>query len=417
MISRRRRDGVARPDVASPSAWVRPASVAMAVDTVGVLPVFLTGALAVQLRAEIGLLGELPWAWCTPPTSRRPPCCRLGWPRSRNGGDRSGLCGSAAASTSQPSSGSPRSRQVGAHACQCSSRWPGVGTALTRTRIQRPGRSERRHGSSGPGVRAEALLDPHRDAARRAGRAGDRPDDRLGLGLRHRRRPHGRRVVGHPEAFWELDPPKAQEVVRTCRWGLLIFAAVAFGLGSSAAASLGAYTVSTAVAVGDGRRSGGVARRRRERGGIDQPARRGPLVGSAPRQPTGSGQLDARAWSRRVPDAEHLDRMGGVDRRAARVRDGVGVAGFVQPGMVKLNPVAPGAAVGVTQTGAFVGAIVGPARSRVPGRTRCRSPRCGSRRRSPRGSAAVIIFVLRRFMLREPARRELRAIERSMMEL
>ena len=28
--------------------------------------------------------------------------------------------------------------------------------------------------------------------------------------------------------------------------------------------------------------------------------------------------------------------------------------------MVKLNPVAPGAAVGVTQTGAFVGAIVGP---------------------------------------------------------
>ncbi len=29
--------------------------------------------------------------------------------------------------------------------------------------------------------------------------------------------------------------------------------------------------------------------------------------------------------------------------------------------MVKLNPVAPGAAVGVTQTGAFVGAIVGPA--------------------------------------------------------
>ncbi len=29
--------------------------------------------------------------------------------------------------------------------------------------------------------------------------------------------------------------------------------------------------------------------------------------------------------------------------------------------MIRLNPVAPGAAVGVTQTGAFVGAIVGPA--------------------------------------------------------
>ena len=40
---------------ASSLAWIRPAAVAMSVDAVGVLPVFLTGALAVQLRNDIGL--------------------------------------------------------------------------------------------------------------------------------------------------------------------------------------------------------------------------------------------------------------------------------------------------------------------------------------------------------------------------
>src|SRR5918999_386493 len=39
----------------SPPTLIRPTAVAMAVDTVGVLPVFLTGALAVQLRDDIGL--------------------------------------------------------------------------------------------------------------------------------------------------------------------------------------------------------------------------------------------------------------------------------------------------------------------------------------------------------------------------
>ena len=35
--------------------WVGPAVVSTAVDAVGVLPVFLTGALAVQLNRDIGL--------------------------------------------------------------------------------------------------------------------------------------------------------------------------------------------------------------------------------------------------------------------------------------------------------------------------------------------------------------------------
>ena len=47
--------------------------------------------------------------------------------------------------------------------------------------------------------------------------------------------------------------------------GTLIFAAVSFGLGSSAAASLGAYTVSTAVASGMSEGAAGSAGRRRQR--------------------------------------------------------------------------------------------------------------------------------------------------------
>jgi MFS family permease len=42
-------------DVNGHGDWLRAAALAMAVDTVGVLPVFLTGALAVQLRDDIGL--------------------------------------------------------------------------------------------------------------------------------------------------------------------------------------------------------------------------------------------------------------------------------------------------------------------------------------------------------------------------
>ena len=84
--------------------------------------------------------------------------------------------------------------------------------------------------------------------------------------------------------------------------------------------------------------------------------------------------------------------------------------------MVKLNPVAPGAAVGVTQTGAFVGAIVGPAGLGFLAE-RASFTAVWVTAAIASGSAAVIIFVLRRFLLREPARRELRAIERSMMDL
>jgi MFS family permease len=95
---------------------------------------------------------------------------------------------------------------------------------------------------------------------------------------------------------------------------------------------------------------------------------------------------------------------------------GWGWLGSYNLAMVKLNPVAPGAAVGVTQTGAFVGAIVGPIglgflAEEISFSAAWLAAAIAS------FTAAVIIFVLRRFVLGEPGQRELREIERSMMQM
>ncbi len=198
--------------------------------------------------------------------------------------------------------------------------------------------------------------------------------------------------------------------------GLLIFAAVAFGLGSSAAASLGAYTVSTAVASGMADGAAGLL------------VALGSVVGLTSRLAVGhwsdrrrGSQLDLVSWMLALGAVGFLllsTLIGWVVLIAVPLAFATGWAwlGSYNLAMVKLNPVAPGAAVGVTQTGAFVGAIVGPAglgflaeRASFTAVWVAAAIACGS--------AAVIIFVLRRFLLREPARRELRAIERSMMDL
>jgi MFS family permease len=84
--------------------------------------------------------------------------------------------------------------------------------------------------------------------------------------------------------------------------------------------------------------------------------------------------------------------------------------------MVRLNPIAPGAAVGITQTGAFVGAIVGPiGLGFLAEEFSFRASWVAAATASL--LAAAIIFVLRRFILGEPGQRELREIERSMMRM
>ena len=69
--------------------------------------------------------------------------------------------------------------------------------------------------------------------------------------------------------------------------------------------------------------------------------------------------------------------------------------------MVRLNPVAPGAAVGITQTGAFVGAIIGPAGLGFIAE-RLSFTAVWVTAATTSLLAAAIIFVLRRFMLGEP---------------
>jgi MFS family permease len=78
--------------------------------------------------------------------------------------------------------------------------------------------------------------------------------------------------------------------------------------------------------------------------------------------------------------------------------------------MVRLNPVAPGAAVGVTQTGAFVGAIVGPAGLGFLAEEYSFTVIWVAAAIAS-FMAATIIFILRRYMLKELGHRELLDIE------
>ena len=139
-------------------------------------------------------------------------------------------------------------------------------------RVERPGRPQRRPGSSGPGVRVEALFDPGRDAARRPGGPDDRTHDRLVLGIRDRCRAHPHRDAGHPETVRTRGPEGRG---RSCGHvdGLAHRRGGRLRTGELRRRVLGRLHREHRGGVRDGRRSGGSARRPRERGGIDEPAR------------------------------------------------------------------------------------------------------------------------------------------------
>jgi cyanate permease len=195
----------------------------------------------------------------------------------------------------------------------------------------------------------------------------------------------------------------------------LIFAAVTFGLGSSAASSLGAYTVSTAVAAGMSEGSAGLL------------VAMGSVVGLISRLAVGhlsdrrpGSQLDLVGWMLAAGGVGFL--LLGAAREwvmllAVPISFATGWAwlGSYNLAMIRLNPVAPGAAVGLTQTGAFVGAIVGPIGLGFLAEEFSFSAAWLAAAAASLSSAAML-FVLRRFILGEPGRRELREIERSMMQ-
>jgi MFS family permease len=396
-----------------PRSWVWPATVGMSVDTVGVLPVFLTGALAVQLRDDIGLsidsLGLVYASYFTAAALLSAPLSRIS---ERAGPEWSLRIGTAVyilafvgiATTAR----SPivLSAFIGL---------AGAATALTRTATSVLIARNVRHGRQG-----------------------------LAFGLKHSSIPIGSLLAGLSVPAIALTigwqwayvcaamlsavvllaiprtagaPPRTPpEGHADMSLGLLVFAAVSFGLGSSAAASLGAYTVSTAVDAGMSEGSAGLL------------VAIGSVVGLGSRLAIGhwsdarrGSQLDLVSWMLALGGVGFL-LLGLVDPLVMLLAVPVSFAtgwawlGSYNLAMVRLNPIAPGAAVGVTQTGAFVGAIIGPIGL---GFLAERYSFTASWVAAAVASflAAAIIFVLRRFVLGEPGQRQLReAARRSMMQ-
>jgi len=260
----------------------------MAVDAVGVLPIFLTGALAVQLRADIGLSLD-----------------SLGLVFASYFG--------AAALLSIPF----------------------------------------RHGSERIGLRASLRIGMVVYAAALLGMAVAASSTAAMCAFA------GLVAATVPRSGGRLAPGEKPGSPDLSRWQLTVVA-MSFGLGAAAAGSLGAYSVSTAVSAGLSEAAAGVL------------VALGSVVGLASRVGVGY-------WSDRR-SGNQLDLVAGML--------GIGVAGFLllavphhivvsiavpiafatgwawlgsyNLAIARLNPEAPGAALGVVQTGAYTGSIAGP---------------------------------------------------------
>ncbi|HSL10007.1 MAG TPA: MFS transporter [Actinomycetota bacterium] len=384
--------------------WLRASIVAMAVDTVGVLPVFMTGALAVQLRQEIGLsLDSLGLVYASYFASAALFSAPLGHLSERVGPERTLRAGVAVYVVAFIGISTLVDRPLLLSAFIALS---GFGTALTRTASS---------------VLVARNVDP--------GRQG------FAFGLKHSSIPVGSIIAGLsvpaialtvgwrwayataaalsaavfvaiPRTDAEPDAAPASRGT-DMSLGTLILAAGSFALGSSAAASLGAYTVSTAVAAGLSEGSAGLL------------VAVGSVVGLTSRLAIGhwsdqryGSQLDLVTWMLAFGGVGFMllgTAQGAAMWLAVPVAFATGWAwlGSYNLAMVRLNPIAPGSAVGITQTGAFVGAIIGPASlgflaERFSFTVAWTTAAIAS------ALAATMIFVLRRFILREPTARQLR---------
>lgn len=394
----------------SSSALIRPAAVAMAVDAVGVLPVFLTGALAVQLRGDIGLsvdlLGLVYASYFAAAALLSAPLARVS---DRTGPEWALRIGTTVYIVAFLGIATLATSPVRLSIFVALA---GLGTALTRT--------------------ATSVLVARNVAPGRHG---------LAFGLKHSSIPVGSILAGLSvpaialTVGWEwayvgaavlsvvvlLAIPKPSGRVERrsesgdvdMSLGLLIFSAVGFGLGSSASVSLGAYTVSTAVASGMTEGAGGVL------------AAVGSVVGLASRVAVGhwsdqrrGSQLDLVCWMLIAGGLGFL--MLGVVNEwvmllAVPISFATGWAwlGSYNLAMVRLNPIAPGAAVGVTQTGLFIGAIIGPTGLGFLAEEYSFTVAWVAAAIAS-FLASIIIFILRRFMLGELGHRQLRDMERMM---
>ena len=337
--------------------WVRAGLVAMAVDAVGVLPIFLTGAMAVQLRTDIGLsldsLGLVFASYFGAASVFSIPFRHASERIGLRASLRIGLVTYAAALAAMAVLASSTVEM-----CVFAG-MAGIGTALTRTA-------------------SSVLVTWHSESDRQG----------IAFGLKHSSIPVASLVAGLSvpalalTVGWRwayaiaavlalivaaLVPRSRGRLARgekpgspdLSRWQLAVVA-ISFALGAAAAASLGAYSVSTAVAAGLSEGAAGVL------------VALGSVVGLASRVGVGY-------WSDRRT-GNQLDLVAGMM--------GVGIVGFLllavphhvvvsiavpiafatgwawlgsyNLAIAKLNPHGPGAAMGVVQAGAFVGSIAGP---------------------------------------------------------
>ena len=201
---------------ASSTSLVRPAAVAMAVDTVGVLPIFLTGALAVQLRNDIGLsvdlLGLVYASYFTAAALFSAPLSHVS---DRTGPEWALRIGTVVYIVSFLGLATLATSPVILSAFIALA---GLGTALTRTAssvlIARNVNPE----ASRPGLRPQALIDPYRDATCGPVGAGDRTDCGVALGIRRGRSAQFCRAVRDPQTVRAGGPEIEDRVARTCRF-------------------------------------------------------------------------------------------------------------------------------------------------------------------------------------------------------
>jgi MFS family permease len=376
----------------------------MAVDTVGVLPVFLTGALAIQLRHDIGLrvssLGLVFTSYFLAAALLSAP---LGHWAERVGPEPSVRLGTAMYIAAFVGIAVLARSPLVLSAFVLLS---GIGTALTRT--------------------ATSVLVARNVPTGRQGFA---------FALKHCSIPLGTLLAGLSVPLFGLtvgwrwaylaaavlstiilltipregvEPAHRNDGGRAdLSMGILIVAAISFALGSAAASSLGAYTVSTAVTAGIAEGTAGLV------------VAMGSIVGIAARLAIGNwsdsrpgSQLDLVSWLLAIGGVGFI-MLGLADALTIWLAVPVAFAsgwawfGSYNLAMVRLNPIAPGAAVGVTQTGAFLGAIVGPA---TLGFLADHYSFTAAWLVAAAASliSATIIFGIRRFALREPSVRRMR---------
>jgi len=333
-----------------------PTLTATAVDTVGILPISLIGAMAIQLRDSIGLgtaaLGLQFAAFFAAAASLSAPVGRLTERIDPAVLLRIGYGLSVAALLVASLARSPGT-------LLCATVIAGVATALTRTtssvlvaRAIPPGRQGLALGVRNCAIPLAALL---------AGLAV--PTVALTIGWRWAF------VIGAGLAatFWPRlprtipRPPRAGgQTLRDLPLAPSLLLAMAAGLASAAAASLGAFTAVTAVDAGIGEGAAGIL------------IVAGSVVGVASRIAVGwwtdrraGSQLDVVAAMMAIGAVGYGLMSSGEHQLvwlAVPIAYAAGWAfyGSYYLSIIRLNPVAPGSALGIAQMGSFAGSIAGP---------------------------------------------------------